>query len=51
MPPSPPGFEAARVIASAAENWVNRPRSPTIPMEVRLSSTSSTAGGREMFSM
>jgi hypothetical protein len=42
---------AAACIASAAEYWVNLFRSPTTPIEVRLSSASSTAGGSEMFSM
>jgi hypothetical protein len=50
MPP-PAGFAAAEVIASAAEYWVNRPRSPASPIEVRLSSAASTAGGSEMFSI
>ena len=48
MPES--GVPAALAIASAAANCVYLPRSPTIPIEVRLSITSSTAGGREMFS-
>ena len=51
IPPPPFGFAAAAVIASAAEYWVNLPRSPAIPMEVRLSSAASTAGGRDTFSM
>jgi hypothetical protein len=38
-------------IASAAFHWVYLFRSPATPIDVRLSSASSTAGGSEMFSM
>src|SRR6056300_1986743 len=44
-------FWAAAVIASAAANWVYLFKSPTMPMDVRLSITASTDGGRDMFSI
>ena len=44
------GVSAAARIASACWNWAYFPRSPTMPMLVRLSSTASTSLGSEMFS-
>ena len=49
--PAPPWFCEAFSIASACAYWPKRFRSPTIPIEVRLSSIFSTSCGRLMFSM
>ncbi len=51
MPSPPLGLDAAAVIASAVEYWVNLPKSPAMPIDVRLSKAASTASGKLMFSM
>ena len=51
MPPPPFGLDAAAVIASNVEYCMKLPRSPAIPIDVRLSKAASTAGGKLMFSI
>ncbi len=52
MPAMPPqGLLAASRMASAAWYWLYLFKSPTTPMEVRLSILFSTSSGRLMFSI
>ncbi|CAM4488775.1 Secreted protein [Achromobacter aegrifaciens] len=50
MPAMPPSFCAAIGMAVAVWYWVNLPRSPAIPMEIRVSSAFCSSSGSDTFS-
>ncbi|KAG1276219.1 hypothetical protein G6F64_014817 [Rhizopus arrhizus] len=50
MPAMPPSFCAANGIDVAVWYWVNLPRSPAMPIEIRVSSAFCSSSGNDTFS-